>query len=166
MVSFNDIDESVEDLETLKLFSTYRDNTETIIAYWKIGELIYNSKSEDIIIKKLVNSWKNYGSNYTYASFKDMKQLFITFPEWKKLSFKINWPAYRVIVNIKDTNKRNYYYNLAVCCKLSATSIKKLINEKDYENSSLYGKDIEQLVDESSLGTLQIDLNDFFSNIA
>ena len=166
MLHFNEIDENIEDLETLKLFNTYRDNTGTIISYWKIGELLYNSKSEDIIIKKLVDSWKNYGSNYTYASFKDMKELFIAFPEWKKLSFKINWSVYRVLVNIKDTNKRNYYYNLAIEYKLSATSIKKLIHNYYYENSSLYKKDIEQLVDESSLGTLEIDLNDFFSKIA
>lgn len=73
-----------------------------------------------------------YGNNYTSRKLREMRQFYLTFINWPPLD-AISWSHYRIILAIKEENKRNYYINLCITNNLSKRELIEAIKNKSYE---------------------------------
>lgn len=97
-------------------------NRELVECYWNVGRLIVEAqggkdkaKYGNELLKKLVEKLiKEYGKEYYYSNLRRFRQFFLEFPICGPLGHKLNWTIIRMILPIKDVNKRNYYINLCM----------------------------------------------------
>lgn len=98
-------------------------NSEMVILYYEIGLIIneliekYNLEaSQNQIIssfsKKLT---QEYGTGYSVPNLKKMKKFYLTYRNGSTMWNRVSWSHNRIIMNIKDEKKRNFY--LEECIK-------------------------------------------------
>jgi len=112
-----------------------------LVTYWNIGKEIVTAQNEDKIkygnsfIKELsVELTKLYGNGYNYTALTRMKQFYLLFPNvatmWQHF---VTWSHLKLILPIKNENKRNYYINLVNKNNLSVRKLQKEIKNNAYE---------------------------------
>lgn len=65
-----------------------------------------------------------YGNGYSYANMARFKQFFLAFPILALVE-QLSWTNMKVLLPIKDENKRNYYINLCIEKNLSNRALPK-----------------------------------------
>jgi len=112
-----------------------------VIHYWEIGQRIFKEEQHgkdraeygNYLIKNLSKEIKPiYGSGYSIRQLELMRQFYRTFPIANALRSQLNWFQYKLLIRLKDEDKREFYI---------AESIKNSWNGRELErqiNSSLY----------------------------
>ena len=139
MNNYEEIETLVKKVEIGKAIRERQANRELVDIYWNIGKLIINaqggkekSKYGDEILKEWANKLSiKYGKGYNYTNMKRFRQFFLTFPFCEVAN--LNWSQIRLLLPIKDINKRNYYINLCVKNNLSVRELEKNIKNNSYE---------------------------------
>lgn len=117
-------------------------NYEMVILYYNIGYLINNllekynlEKSQNEIIKifskKLTNQ---FGQGFSVSNLKKIKKFYLVFCNsgstlWNQLS----WSHNRLIMNIEDERKRNFYLEECISSNWSVRQLERQINSFYYE---------------------------------
>jgi predicted nuclease of restriction endonuclease-like (RecB) superfamily len=86
--------------------------------YWKLGERIFVEEQQGkeradygaYLIRGLVNEIEpEFGSGFSYRQLNWCRQFYRTFPIVNALRSQLNWTQYRMLIQIEDDSKREYY---------------------------------------------------------
>ena len=94
-------------------------NFAMVEAYWNIGKLIVEKqggaeKAEygaNLIKQLSVQMIKDFGKGFAPSNLMNMRQFYLTFPNFYALSSELSWTHYRLLMRIKEPEKREYYNN-------------------------------------------------------
>ena len=148
-----EIENYIKRNETNKRRRNLEDNYDTLNNYWNIGKLIVEAQGGSNRAKygnELIKEWsieytKNYGSGYSYANMARFRQFYEAFSTFAPVE-RISWTNIKILLPIKDINKRNYYLNLCIEKNLSKRQLEKEIKVNSYERLIDKPKHIELIV--------------------
>ena len=140
----NYLDEANEYIKRVEIEKSIREanaNRELVECYWNVGRLIVKAQGGKEKAKygnELIKKWaekltKDYGKGYDYSNLKRFRQFFLEFPIGGPVGHQLNWTIIRMILPIKDKNKRNYYINLCITNNLSKRALEREIKNNSYE---------------------------------
>lgn len=95
------------------------------------------AKKKPNMVDELIKKWsieftKNYGKGYDTTNLRKFRQFYLEFPMCAALRL-ISWTNIKILLPIKDVNKRNYYINLAIERNLSSRELNQEIKLNSYE---------------------------------
>lgn len=116
-------------------------NSEMVALYYEIGatinELIENyhlESSQNDIIKSFSQKLTNeFGQGFSVPSLKKMKKFYQVFQGGSTLWNQLSWSHNRLIMNIDDENKRNFYLEESIKSNWSVRQLERQINSFYYE---------------------------------
>ena len=116
-------------------------NSEMVVLYYEIGRVIneliekhnlYSSQNK--IIKDFSNKLtKEYGEGFSVANLKLMKKFYLTYKGGYTLCNQLSWSHNRLIMNIEDEKKRNFYLEESINSNWSVRQLERQINSFYYE---------------------------------
>ena len=130
-------------------------NYEMVDLYFNIGKIIneliekYNLEaSQNEIIKAFSNKLTNeFGSGYSIPNLKKMKKFYLTYKGGSTLWNQLSWSHNRLIMNIDNEVKRNFYLEEAIKDNWSVRQLERQINSFYYERllstSSKYKNEVK-----------------------
>ncbi len=86
--------------------------------YWNIGRRIFEEEQQgkaraeygSYLIKRLAERLEpEYGSGFGVRQLKFCRQFYRLYPIGNALRSQLNWTQYRLLIQISDTSKREYY---------------------------------------------------------
>lgn len=139
MNNYEEIETLVKKVEIGKAIRNRQVNKELVDTYWNIGKLIIDAqggkdkaKYGDALLKKWSNELSlKYGKGYNYTNMKRFRQFFLSFPLCEVAN--LSWSQIRILLPIKDENKRNYYINMCNKNNFSKRDLEKEIKTNSYE---------------------------------
>lgn len=139
MNNYEEIETLVKKIEIGKAIRNRQANKELVDTYWNIGKLIVDAqggKDKAEYGEALLKKWSNdlslkYGKGYNYTNMKRFRQFFLSFPLCEVAN--LSWSQIRILLPIKDENKRNYYINMCNKNNLSKRNLEKVIKTNSYE---------------------------------
>lgn len=116
-------------------------NHEMVELYYNIGQVInelideYNlEKSQNEIIKSFSNKLtKQFGQGFSVPSLKKMKKFYQVFNGGSTLWNQLSWSHNRLIMNIDDDKRRNFYLEECIKSNWSVRQLERQINSFYYE---------------------------------
>lgn len=116
-------------------------NHEMVELYYNIGQAInelideYNlEKSQNEIIKSFSNKLtKQFGRGFSVPSLKKMKKFYQVFNGGSTLWNQLSWSHNRLIMNIDDDKRRNFYLEECIKSNWSVRQLERQINSFYYE---------------------------------
>lgn len=116
-------------------------NHEMVELYYNIGQTInelideYNlEKSQNEIIKFFSNKLtKQFGQGFSVPSLKKMKKFYQVFNGGSTLWNQLSWSHNRLIMNIDDDKRRNFYLEECIKSNWSVRQLERQINSFYYE---------------------------------
>ena len=148
-------------------------NYEMVNLYYNIGAIInemiekYNLiNSQNEIIKAFsLKLTKEFGEGFSVPNLKKMKKFYLTYKSGSTLWNQLSWSHNRLIMNIPNEEKRNFYLQEAIKSKWSVRQLERQINSFYYERllstSNKYKDDVR-----NEINTLekQENIKDFIKN--
>lgn len=139
MNNYEEIETLVKKVEIGKAIRNRQVNKELVDTYWNIGKLIIDAqggkdkaKYGDALLKKWSNELSlKYGKGYNYTNMKRFRQFFLSFPLCEVAN--LSWSQIRILLPIKDENKKNYYINMCNKNNFSKRDLEKVIKTNSYE---------------------------------
>jgi len=134
-------------------------NSEMVELYFEIGatinELIesYNlESSQNEIIKRFSQKLtKEFGQGFSVPSLKKMKKFYLTYKGGSTLWNQLSWSHNRLIININDEEKRNFYLEECIKANWSVRQLERQINSFYYERllstSNTYKAEVKSEID-------------------
>jgi len=127
--------------ETNKRARQIQDNYDTLSNYYEIGKLIVEAQGGSSRAKygnELIKEWSNdftkkYGKGYDLSNLKRFRQFYLTFLKGATVWHQLTWSHIKILLPIKDENKRNYYINLCITKNLSVRDLVNAIKNHSYE---------------------------------
>ena len=110
--------------------------------YWAIGQRIVEKEQQGkeraeygtYLIKNLAKEIEpEYGSGFGERQLKFCRQFYNTYPIGNALRSQLNWSQYRMLIQIPDPDKREYYELEAVNEGWSGRQLERQINSMLYE---------------------------------
>lgn len=137
---YEEIETIIKRNEVNKVARRIEENNDTLINYWNIGKLLVEAQGGEKRAKygnKLIKEWsakftKKYGKGYDNTNLSRYRKFYLTFPKVDPLG-QLSWTHIRLLLPIKDENKRNYYINLCSKNNLSKRELEKEIKNNTYE---------------------------------
>ena len=116
-------------------------NSEMIELYYEIGSTInelievYHLKtSQNEIIKSFLEKLtKEFATGFSVLSLKKMKKFYQVFQRGSTLWNQLSWSRNRLIINIDNEIKRNFYLEESIKSNWSIRQLEKQINSFYYE---------------------------------
>lgn len=117
-------------------------NSTLLLTYWQIGKLIieeeqngkeraeYGKYTLKNLSKKLT---LEFGKGFDYTNLSNMRKFYMVFPIVDALRQQLSWTHYRLLLNLDDSHKINYYINESVQNNWSSRDLKRQINSLTYE---------------------------------
>ena len=148
-------------------------NYEMVNLYYNIGAIInemiekynlINSQNEIIKVFSLKLT-KEFGEGFSVPNLKKMKKFYLTDKSGSTLWNQLSWSHNRLIMNIPNEEKRNFYLQEAIKSKWSVRQLERQINSFYYERllstSNEYKDDVR-----NEINTLekQENIKDFIKN--
>ena len=141
MIYLDEANEYIKRVEIGKSIREAKANRELVECYWNVGRLIVEAQGGKEKAKygnELIKKWaerltKDYGKGYDYTNLSRFRQLYLYFPIIGPLGQQLNWTIIRMILPIKDENKRNYYINLCITNNLSKRELEREMKNNSYE---------------------------------
>ena len=148
-------------------------NYEMVNLYYNIGAIInemiekynlINSQNEIIKVFSLKLT-KEFGEGFSVPNLKKMKKFYLTYKSGSTLWNQLSWSHNRLIMNIPNEEKRNFYLQEAIKSKWSVRQLERQINSFYYERllstSNEYKDDVR-----NEINTLekQENIKDFIKN--
>ena len=135
---YEEIKEKLIDNEITKRVKDYSKNKSDLQTYYNVGKLLSEAGKhygENIIgeySKKLVNE---VDKKYNTTNLKRMRQFYWIVEKGAPVEH-LSWTHYKILIPIKDINKRNYYINRCARDNLSKRELETIIKEREYERLS------------------------------
>ena len=110
--------------------------------YWKLGKRIFEEEQHGkkradygaYIVKSLAEKLEaEYGNGFSKRQLEFCRQFFITYPIANALRSQLNWSQYRMLIQISDPDKREYYELEAVNNSWNGRELERQINSQLYE---------------------------------
>lgn len=110
--------------------------------YWKLGERIFEEEQQGkeradygaYLIRNLALELEpEYGSGFSVRTLEQSRQFYRTFPIANALRSQLNWTQYRMLIQIEDTSKREYYELEAVKNGWTGRELERQINSGLFE---------------------------------
>lgn len=139
---FNDYYEKINQMIINSKTNIIRNvNHEMVELYYNIGQAInelideYNlEKSQNEIIKSFSNKLtKQFGQGFSVPSLKKMKKFYQVFNGGSTLWNQLSWSHNRLIMNIDDDKRRNFYLEECIKSNWSVRQLERQINSFYYE---------------------------------
>ena len=116
-------------------------NYEMVELYYEIGRTIneliekYNLQaSQNEIIKSFsIKLTSEFGQGFSVPNLKKMKKFYLTYKSGSTLWNQLSWSHNRLIMNIEETNKRNFYLEECIKSNWSVRQLERQINSFYYE---------------------------------
>ena len=144
----------VEKTEVNKGYHDYFKNKDLVNNYFEIGRLLVEAQGGEEQNKygnKLIKLWSEelagtYGKGYDYTNLCRFKQFYLYFKKIGPLGQYLTWTNIRLLLPIKNVNKRNYYINMCIKKNLSKRALEKEIKNNAFERLSLADKENIKLI--------------------
>lgn len=113
-----------------------------VLLYWSIGKRIFKEEQEGKeraeygkqLIRTLAKEIEPlYGSGYSYRQLYLFLQFYKTFPIVNALRSQLNWTQYKLLIRIKDEDKREFYLAESIKNYWSARELERQINSSLFE---------------------------------
>ena len=98
-------------------------NYAMVAAYWTIGKQLYDvqSRTDSTYGKKLIKFasiklTEEFGQGFDERNLRYMRQFYETYPKWNTVCSELSWSHYRVLMRIKEPEKRAYYQRECIEC--------------------------------------------------
>ena len=121
----------------------YSKNKKDLETYYNVGKLLVEAQGGEDRAKygnKLIKEYskkltEELGKGYSDRHLRDMRQFYLMFRDeiWHPLVAKLNWSQFKILLPIKDINKRNYYINECINKNLSKRELERKIKLNEYE---------------------------------
>ena len=116
-------------------------NYEMVELYYSIGSTInelieeyHLEASQNKILKSFSEKLtREFGEGYSVPNLKLMKKFYLTYKDGYTLSNQLSWSHNRLIMNIDDENKRNFYLEETIKSNWSVRQLERQINSFYYE---------------------------------
>jgi len=110
--------------------------------YWKLGERIFEEEQQgqdradygSYLIRSLSEQLlPEFGSEFSVRTLEQARQFYRTFPIANALRSQLNWTQYRMLIQIENVSKREYYELEAVKNAWTGRELERQINSNLYE---------------------------------
>ena len=110
--------------------------------YWNIGRRIVEEEQQGkeradygaYLLKNLAKALEpEYGSGFSYRQLNFCRQFYRTYPIMNSVRSQLNWTQYRLLIQIADSDKREYYELEAANNGWTARQLERQINSQLYE---------------------------------
>lgn len=115
-------------------------NFAMVAAYWAIGKQIheatdnagsvYGKQLLKFVSEKLT---EEFGQGFDERNLRYMRQFYETYPNWNTVCSELSWSHYRLLMRIKEPEKRAYYQRECIECAWSVRQLERQINSFYYE---------------------------------
>ena len=144
----------VEKTEVNKGYHDYFKNKDLVNNYFEIGRLLVEAQGGEERAKYgngLIKEWsaelvRLFGKGYDVSNLKRFRQFYICFKKGGPLGHQLTWTNIRLLLPIKNENKRNYYINMCIKKNLSKRELEKEIKNNSFERLSLADKENIKLI--------------------
>lgn len=148
-------------------------NFEMVELYYEIGKIIneliekynFNSSQNEIInmfSKRLTN---DFGKGFSVSNLKLMKKFYLTYKTGYTLCNQLSWSHNRLIMNIEDEKKRNFYLEETIKSNWGVRQLERQINSFYYERLISTNKEYKDEVrDEINLLERKETIKDFIKD--
>ena len=159
----------VEKTEINKGYHDYFKNKDLVNNYFEIGKLLIEAQGgeeHDTYGNKLIKTWsveltEKFGKGYDASNLRRFRQFYSEFKMCGTVCHTLTWSNIRILLPIKNENKRNYYINMCIKKNLSARELKKEIKNNAFERLSLADKEnIKLISDKNEVLTIKDTLKD------
>ena len=165
----NELIKLVERTEVNKGYHDYFKNKDLVNNYFEIGRLLVEAQGGEEHNKygnKLIKPWsieltEKYGKGYNYTNLCRFRQFYIIFNKIAPVGQFLTWTNIKILLPIKNVNKRNYYINMCIKKNLSKRELQKEIKNNSFERLSLADKEnIKLISDKNEVLTIKDTLKD------
>lgn len=108
-------------------------NTTMVATYWTVGKKLYEvqSQTDSTYGKKLIiysskKLTEEFGKGFDERNLRNMRQFYKTFQKWNTVCSELSWSHYRLLMRIKEEEKREYYIKECVECAWGVSVIAHL----------------------------------------
>ena len=137
-----------------KGYHDYFKNKDLVNNYFEIGKLLIEAQGGEERAKYgngLIKEWsieltEKYGKGYNYTNLCRFRQFYLYFKKIGPLGQYLTWSNIRILLPIKNENKRNYYINMCIKKNLSKRALEKEIKNNAFERLSLADKENIKLI--------------------
>ena len=144
----------VEKTEVNKGYHDYFKNKDLVNNYFEIGKLLIEAQGgeeHDTYGNKLIKTWsveltEKFGKGYDASNLRRFRQFYSEFKICGPLGHILTWTNIRLLLPIKNENKRNYYINMCIKKNLSKRELQKEIKNNSFERLSLADKENIKLI--------------------
>ena len=144
----------VEKAEVNKGYHDYFKNKDLVNNYFEIGKLLIEAQGgeeHDTYGNKLIKTWsveltEKFGKGYDASNLRRFRQFYSEFKMCGPLGHILTWTNIRLLLPIKNVNKRNYYINMCIKRNLSKRALEKEIKNNAFERLSLADKENIKLI--------------------
>ena len=159
----------VEKTEINKGYHDYFKNKDLVNNYFEIGKLLIEAQGgeeHDTYGNKLIKTWsveltEKFGKGYDASNLRRFRQFYSEFKMCGPLGHILTWTNIRLLLPIKNVNKRNYYINMCIKRNLSKRELEKEIKNNSFERLSLADKEnIKLISDKNEALTIKDTLKD------
>ena len=159
----------VEKAEVNKGYHDYFKNKDLVNNYFEIGRLLIEAQGgeeHDTYGNKLIKTWsveltEKFGKGYDASNLRRFRQFYSEFKMCGTVCHTLTWSNIRILLPIKNENKRNYYINMCIKKNLSSRELEKEIKNNSFERLSLADKEnIKLISDKNEVLTIKDTLKD------
>ena len=144
----------VELTEVNKGYHDYFKNKDLVNNYFEIGRLLIeaqggegqNKYGNGLIKKWSIDLVRLFGKGYDYTNLCRFRQFYVGFKNIGAVRQYLTWTNIRLLLPIKNINKRNYYINMCIKKNLSSRELEKEIKNNSFEKLSLADKENIKLI--------------------
>ena len=132
----------------------YYKNESLVNTNFEIGKLLIEAQGGEERAKYgngLIKEWSAelvslFGKGYDYTNLCRFRQFYLYFKKIGPLGQYLTWSNIRILLPIKNENKRNYYINMCIKKNLSKRALEKEIKNNAFERLSLADKENIKLI--------------------
>ena len=115
---------------------------ERVLMYWKLGERIFVEEQQgeeraeygSYLLRNLATAIEpEFGSGFSYRQLAFCRQFYRTYPIVNALRSQFNWMQYRLLIQIDNGDKREYYEQEALHNGWTGRELERQINSGLYE---------------------------------
>lgn len=110
--------------------------------YWLLGKRIFEEEQQGkeraeygkyLLHNLAMQIEPQYGSGFSYRQLAFCRQFYLTYPIVNAVRSQLNWTQYRMLIQISDKDKREYYELEAVSNAWTGRELERQINSQLYE---------------------------------
>jgi predicted nuclease of restriction endonuclease-like (RecB) superfamily len=129
-------------IETAKTNAVRSVDFQRVIMYWRMGERIVVEEQQgkaraeygSYLLQNLARQLEpEYGSGFSYRQLAFCRQFYCTFPIMNALRSQFNWYQYRLLIQIDNPDKREYYEQETLHNAWTGRQMERQINSGLYE---------------------------------